>query len=37
MFDKIAVAVELVNQEYIKSFTVTRETRSSDLQEIVDF
>ncbi|WP_242997665.1 transposase [Enterocloster clostridioformis] len=37
MFDKIVAAVELVNQEYIKSFTVTRESRASDLQEIVDF
>ena len=37
MFDKIETAVQLVNLEYIKSFTLTRETRTADLKEIVDF
>ena len=37
MFRKIQEAVELVNREYIQSFTVTKETRTADLQEISRF
>ncbi len=33
MFRKIQEAVELVNREYIQSFTVTEETRTADLQK----
>ena len=37
MFRKIQEAVELVNREYIQSFTVTEETRTADLQKICRF
>jgi len=37
MFSKIETAVEMLNQEYIKNFSITKENRTSDLQEIVDF
>ena len=37
MFPKIEQAVFLLNQDYLKSFTVTKETRTRDLQRIMDF
>lgn len=37
MFEKIEEAVKLLNHEYIKSFKVIKENRTSCLQEIVDF
>lgn len=37
MFRKIQESVELVNREYIQSFTVTEETRTADLQKICRF
>jgi len=37
MFSNIEKAVQLVNYEYIQSFTVTREGRLSDIQRILDF
>ena len=37
MFDKIQTAVELLNHDYMKSFVVTQEDRTSDLQKIMDF
>lgn len=33
MFQKIQEAVRLINQEYIKSFCITEESRTQDLQE----
>ena len=37
MFSKIGTAVARINQEYRKSFTVTEESRTADLQKILDF
>ena len=37
MFSRIETAVLLINQEYIQSFTITKENRTADLQKIVDF
>ena len=37
MFANIAEAVCLVNREYIKSFSVTKENLPDDLRRIVDF
>lgn len=37
MFVKIEEAVRLVNYEYIQSFSIARESRTDDLQRIVDF
>ena len=37
MFSRIVTAVLLINQEYIQSFTITKENRTADLQKIVDF
>lgn len=37
MFAKIEAAVQLLNREYVKSFSLTKENRTSDLQAIVDF
>ena len=37
MFSSIEAAVVLVNQEYMQSFTVARDTRRFDLERITDF
>ena len=37
MFAKIENAVQAVNQEYMQSFKMCRETRKDDIQKIVDF
>ena len=37
MFDRIQAAVEMVNREYIQAFSVSKETRTQDLQKIMDF
>ena len=37
MFVKIEDAVQMINHEYMKSFSVCKETRTSDIQKIVDF
>ena len=37
MFSKIETAVSLINQEYMQSFTITKENRTSALQKIMDF
>lgn len=37
MFSKIEAAVSLLNQEYIQSFIVTKENRTSELKKILDF
>ena len=37
MFSRTETAVLLINQEYIQSFTITKEGRTANLQKIVDF
>lgn len=37
MLSRIGVAVEMLNQEYMKNFTVQKETRTEDLKRIVSF
>ena len=37
MFAKMEAAVQLLNREYVKSFVLTKENRTSDLLAIVDF
>ena len=37
MFGRIQDAVQLLNREYIQSFSVSKETRTEDLQRIMDF
>ena len=37
MFQKIQDAIQLLNREYLKDFSVTLETRTQDLQKIVSF
>ena len=37
MFAKIEDAVQMINHEYMQSFLVCRETRTSDIQKIVDY
>ena len=37
MFSKIETAISLINQEYMQSFTITKENRTSDLQKIMAF
>ena len=37
MFSKIATAISVINQEYMQSFTITKENRTSDLQKIMAF
>ena len=37
MFSKIETATSLINQEYMQSFTITKEKRTSDLQKIMAF
>lgn len=37
MFSRIEAAVEMLNQEYMKSFTIQKETRTEDLKRIVSF
>lgn len=37
MFSKIETAIPLINQEYMQSFTITKENRTSDLKKIMDF
>lgn len=37
MFSKIETAISLINQEYMQSFMITKENRTSDLQKVMDF
>ena len=37
MFSKIEAAIEGINREYVKDFTITKESRTADLQKIVGF
>lgn len=37
MFAKIETALQMMNHEYMQSFGVSKENRTSDLQNIVDF
>ena len=37
MFAKIEDAVQMINHEYMQSFSICKETRTSDIQKIVDF
>ena len=37
MFARLQDAVQMLNQEYIRSFVITKENRTTDLQMIVDF
>lgn len=37
MFSKIEEAITLINHEYIKNFAITKETRTEDLQSIMNF
>ena len=37
MFSKIETAISLINQEYMQSFMITKENRTSDLQKIMAF
>ena len=37
MFQKIETAIRMLNYEYTKDFSISKETRTSDLQCIVDF
>ena len=37
MFSKVETAITLINQEYMKNFTITKESRTADLQRIMEF
>ena len=37
MFAKIETALQMMNHEYMQSFGISKETRTSDLQKIVDY
>ena len=37
MFVKIEIALQMMNYEYMQSFAISKENRTSDLQNIVDY
>ena len=37
MYEQVKRAVDEINKEYVKSFTITEKSRTADIKEITDF